>query len=124
MDKDKLEKMLHKEYNINLSGSTIGYLLMLLSEKQHELNKKARDNITDVMAHMSAGANDVVGNLLIHEAYRVAGAEFLAFSLDTDAATIGELMEAKTEEEFKKVDGKLRAMGRGTGRTPRGTKLN
>lgn len=121
MKKDKIQEMLSQEYSVTLSGSTLGYLLMILSEKQHELNKKARDNIMDVMAHMTAGANDVVGNVLLHEVYRVAGAEFLAFTLDTDAEAMDELMKAETDEELKEVDKKMNALSR---RPPKGKKLH
>lgn len=107
MDQHSVEEMLDKEYEIKLKGGALGYILTLLANEQHELNERMADNITDVMAVMTAAANDIVGNTLIHEVYRVAGAKMLALAMNTDEESMERLMTSKNPAEVKEAASKM-----------------
>lgn len=102
MTEEQIVEMLRADYQITLSGGHVAYLLKLLAQEQHALNEEARENILDIMAHQLAAANDVVGNTLLHEAYRACGARFLAFAMDCDEASLKRFMDSKTPEELEK----------------------
>lgn len=102
MTDEKIVEMLKADYKITLSGGHVAYLLKLLAQEQFALNEEARENILDIMAHQLAAANDVVGNSLLHEAYRVCGASFLAFAMDCDEASVKRFMESKTPDDLEK----------------------
>lgn len=103
MNEEQIDKMLDKEYEIKMKGSMLGYLLNLLSEQQRALNEQMADNITDAMAAMAAAANNLVGNSLLHEVYRSAGAKFLAFSLGIEEDAMKKIMTSDSPEEIKKA---------------------
>lgn len=107
MTKDNIDEMLGAEYEIRLSGGMIGYLLKLLADRQHELNDGLRDDF-DAMNAVLAATNDVVGNSLLHEAYRSCGASFLAFVMSTTEKDMKNLMESKNSEEATKAAKKIR----------------
>ena len=59
------------------------------------------------MAVMTAAANDIVGNTLIHEVYRVAGAKMLALAMNSDEEAMEKLMTSKTPSEIKEAASKI-----------------
>lgn len=121
MKYDKIKKILTSDYSVTVNGAQLGYLLTLLADEQDTLNRVAEKNIADPMAHMAAAANDVVGNCLIREIYRVIGPDFLAFAMHTTPEAITRLMEAKDTEELDKAGNMIRNSGKDK---PRGATLN
>lgn len=107
MSDESIEKMLDSEYNIKLTGSMMGYILSLLADQQRLLNEQMADNITDAMSAMAAAANDVVGNHFLHEAYRVAGARFLAFSMGGSEEELKTIMTSTDKDEIRKAARKV-----------------
>lgn len=108
MKNDDIQKLLNADYTITVNGAHLGYLISLLANEQEILNQKAERNITDPLAYMTAAANDVVGNCMIREIYRVVGAEFLAFAMHTTAEAVTKLMEAKSPEDLERAGEGLR----------------
>jgi hypothetical protein len=96
----KINKMLQDEYSIVLNGAMIGYLLALLSAEQQRLSVVMEEDITDAKAALSSAVNDMVGTTIMHELYRVAGAEFLAFVLNVDPEAMERVMKAESKEEL------------------------
>ncbi len=109
MNEDKITKMLDTEYSVTLKGSMLGYLLSLLADAQRDLNNELRGKNIDPITAMACAANNVVGNAVMHEVYRVCGADFLAFAMKADSKGMKDLMEAETEEEMDKAASVLRA---------------
>ena len=103
MDKVEVSKMLAEEYMITLNGGTLGYLLSVLAEEQGRLEEKARGDDSTVMELMAAQANNIVGNTLLEEIYKVAGAKFLAFAMGIDVETMTNVMETKDKTELAKI---------------------
>lgn len=93
MEKDKFKAMLDMEYTITVRGSVLGYLINLLSDMQYRLNDEARDNITDIMAVMTAAANDVVGNEMLHAIKDAAGCEFLDTAMGAEPGTMAKIFK-------------------------------
>lgn len=108
MKTDKIYEMLSADYEIRLSGGMIGYILKLLADRQHQLNDGLKESF-DAMEAVLAATNDVVGNTLLHEAYRSCGAGFLAFVMQTTEKEMTNLMESKDEDSIKKAAQKIRA---------------
>jgi len=112
MTADQIKKMLDTVYTLELRGSALGYILTVLAGEQERLNKKRRDDITDIGAVMAAAANDMVGNDLLHAAYKAAGEEFLGFAMGMKPVTIKRVMDSDdpdTREEVKMAAEKIRA---------------
>lgn len=107
MKKDNIEEMLGADYEIRLSGGMIGYIIKLLADRQHELNDSLKESF-DSMNAVLAATNDVVGNSLLHEAYRTCGAAFLAFVMSTTEKEMKDIMESKTPDEVTKAAKKMR----------------
>lgn len=97
------QDMLGNEYEIRLSGGMLGYLLKVLSDLQIELSRETERDITDSMAAMLAATNSVVGDALLREVYQACGASFLAHAMNTDEASIRNLMESQTPDEVKEA---------------------
>lgn len=112
MTSEQIQEMLKEEYTINLSGGHVAYILKLLAMEQEALNEDVEENVTDAMAHALAAANDIVGNTLLHEAYRVCGPNFLAFAMNVEAKAIDRLMQSKTPEEVKKAGEEISKQGK------------
>ncbi len=80
----------------------IAYILSLLAREQVALQAIAEAKGADMMADMSAQANDIVGDALLHEAYRSAGIEFLTFVLGENTEAVERIMsDSGTGEEPK-----------------------
>lgn len=103
MNDQKIDEMLGSNYTISLSGVMIGYILKLLADRQHELNKSLKDDAFDPMNAILAATNDTVGNTLLHEVYASCGAGFLAFVMQTGEKEMKDLMESKGPENIKKA---------------------
>lgn len=94
--------MLAVPYTITLKGGMIAYILSLLAREQVALLAIAEAQGADMMADMSAQANDIVGDTLLHEAYRSAGVEFLTFVLGENTEEVERVMSnLSTGEEPK-----------------------
>jgi Cu/Ag efflux pump CusA len=101
MNKDKLTKMLNTVYTVELKGSALGYMLTVLASEQERLNEKSRNDITDIDSVMSAVANNMVGNDLLHAVYEAAGEEFLGFAMGIKPETIKKVMESPDLDSVK-----------------------
>ena len=124
MNEEQISNMLDGEYSVNLKGSMLGYLLTLLVDAQRDLNAELRGTRIDPITAMACAANNVVGNALMHEVYRVCGPEFLALAMGADEKGIKDLMEAKTEKELGKAAENLAAASKlRTSKSP-SSKLN
>lgn len=102
MTDEEIKDMLSANYSITLSGGHVAYILKLLAMEQFNLNEDVEADVADIMAHAMAAANDIVGNSLLHEAYRVCGAAFLAFAMDVDEKSVDKFMQSKTPEEVER----------------------
>lgn len=111
----QLEEALGKEYSIKLSGSVLGYILQLLADEQASLNEDMAKNITDPMAAMMAGANDIVGNTVLHAVYKGAGPTLLAIAMGVEQEAIDRLMKAKSPGEIETA---AKKMGKAFGPNP------
>ena len=94
MTADQIKKMLDTVYTLELRGSALGYILTVLAAEQERLNERSRNDITDIGAVMAAAANDMVGNDLLHTAYKSAGEEFLGFAMGMKPKSIKRVMES------------------------------
>lgn len=126
MDKNeaKNKAMLTAEYTITLNGGMLGYILKLLADEQHILNEEMAEDITNPMAAMVAAANDVVGNTLLHEAYRTAGADFLAYVMNTNAEGMRKLMEAQDHKTMEEAAKEMGLKPERMPKRPKGSPLN
>lgn len=126
MDKDeaKAKAMLTAEYTITLNGGMLGYILKLLADEQHILNEDMAENITNPMAALLAAANDMVGNTLLHEAYRAAGADFLAYVMNANADGMRKLMEANDHATMAEAAKEMGLKPENMPKRPKGSPLN
>jgi hypothetical protein len=91
----KVRALMEAEYKISIPGAMIGYILSLLADEQRMLDEVVSENITDINAIVIKTANDMVGNRVLHEVYRAAGAEFLALAMGVDEKFMDDLMSNK-----------------------------
>ena len=103
MDIETVTKLVEADYEVRLRGAELGYLLMLLSDEQNRINKLIAKDALDADVKMMALANSVVGNSVLHEAYRLAGAEFIAAAAGGTVEAIKAIMGSETEEQAKAV---------------------
>ena len=101
MTADQIKKMLDTVYTLELRGSALGYILTVLAAEQERLNERSRNNITDIGAVMAAAANDMVGNDLLHTAYKAAGEEFLGFAMGMKPEVMKTVMESDDLETMR-----------------------
>ena len=98
MNIDEFKAMLDKEYTITVRGSVLAYLINLLSDTQHRLNDEAQDNITNITAVMTAAANDIVGNEMLHAIKNAAGCEFLDTAMNAKPGTMAKIFKDDSKD--------------------------
>lgn len=103
MDIEHAKKLLGADYTIDLKGSILAYILMLLAKEQHRLNEAARESITDIRATMEAGANEAAGNDFLHAIYDAAGPGLLAFTMGAETETIERFMQSSDPDEINRM---------------------
>lgn len=87
MTEQEFRAILNTEYTFTFKGSTMAYILNLLSAEQRRLDKAVENNITDINATMTAGANTIVGTDVLVAMFNAMGGKILeeAFGADADA---------------------------------------
>ena len=121
--KEKEQAMMDAVYTIAIPGAMLGYVLLLLSDEQKALDEEAAEDITDMEAVFMAATNSMIGGTIMHEAYKVAGAAFLACVLNTSEEEMHRLMEAKGKEAIGKAANDI-ARGRSKQNRPKGSNLH
>lgn len=101
MTEDEFKTALGKEYTATLKGSTLAYILHLLSAEQRRLDAAAKANITDIDAIMSAGANEIVGGDWLQMMYHTMGSKFISAAFGTNAEHLESIMREDSTTRAK-----------------------
>lgn len=77
MTEQEFRAILNTDYTFTFKGSTMAYILNLLSAEQRRLDKAVENNITDINATMTAGANTIVGTDVLVAMFNAMGGKIL-----------------------------------------------